>query len=167
LRVYPIDVMTASRLNRLWHSRLPIFQTGARLSAKRCYGAEYDGRWWAVAIWRNPSARLLPQDTHLELVRFAIAPAAPRNTASRMLAVMARLIRAEFPHITTLVSYQDAEVHRGTIYRAAGWTPTHRHPGGTWNRPNSRNRCGTPRTRPDYNQATGAKVRWEKRISDG
>jgi hypothetical protein len=38
-----------------------------------------------------------------------------------MLSVMRKLIYREHPEITKLISYQDTDVHRGTIYKAAGW----------------------------------------------
>jgi hypothetical protein len=57
----------------------------------------------------------------LELRRLAIAPDAPRNTATRMLAIMVREIRKLRPEVVNLVSYQDTEVHTGGIYKGAGW----------------------------------------------
>ncbi|MGD0591078.1 MAG: hypothetical protein ABSA44_09805 [Bacteroidota bacterium] len=95
----------------------------------------------------------------------AIAPDAPRYTASRMLGIMAKLIKSKFPQIINLISYQDKEVHKGTIYKAAGWKAIQEHKGGSWNRPNATNSWnGKKRTRPDLNKATGAKVRWERAI---
>ena len=85
------------------------------------YGATYREEIFAVAIWSNPVARMLPQKEWLELRRLAVGPNAPRNTASRMLAVMTRMIRRSMPQISTLVSYHDTSVHSGAIYRAAGW----------------------------------------------
>jgi hypothetical protein len=58
----------------------------------------------------------------LELRRMAICDDAPKNTASRMLAFMRRDIRQTRPDIVRLISYQDTDVHRGTIYRASGWS---------------------------------------------
>lgn len=163
LQIIEIDRYKARDLNALWHSRLPIYRTGFCLNSTVSFIAVFADRYYATAIWTNPVARNLPQDTWLELRRFAIAPDAPRFTASRMLKVMALLISRKFPRIQKLISYQDIEVHNGTIYKAAGWleNPSH-HKGGTWNRPNSRNANGRPRTRPDLNNATGEKVRWEK-----
>lgn len=49
------------------------------------------------AAWHSRLPRMLPQKEWLEMKRFAIGPDAPKNTASRMLAVMTRtprLIRA-------------------------------------------------------------------------
>ena len=153
-----IDFADAKRLNRLWHSRLPRMGTGfVKNQPFLCYGAEFDGRWYAAAIWSNPVARLLPQDTWLELRRLAIAPDAPRNTASRMLGVMARLIRKARAEVTTLVSYQDTEVHTGGIYRAAGWRPV------TLAEASNTNWDMPGRPRPG-SQSLAAKQRWEKRL---
>jgi hypothetical protein len=168
LLLFPIPLQLAVELNRLWHSRLPSFHTGFITNMPYlCYGAECDGRWYAAAIWSNPVARNLPQLEWLELRRFAIAPDAPKNTASRMLSIMCRLIRKARPEVTRLISYQDENAHAGTIYRAAGWVLTLKHKGGSWNRPNARNLNGTPRTRPDLNGATGPKQRWERVLNNG
>lgn len=152
----------AKRLNAKWHSRLPKFQTGCVSNMLfDSYSADFLGVSYAIAIWSNPVARLLPQIQWLELRRFAIGPDAPRNTASRMLSFMTRDIKRRRPIIERLISYQDVQCHRGTIYKAAGWSMGAKHAGGSWNRPNSRNANGTPRTRPDSNGATSAKIRWE------
>jgi hypothetical protein len=154
-----LDVTTAIALNRLWHSRLPRLSrfniTGSVHQV--CYAAEYEGVFYAVAVWTNPVARLLPQRTWLELRRLAIAPDAPKNTASRMLGWMARDIRQRFPAIEVLVSYQDKEVHTGTIYRAAGWAP------GVMTEPRSRPWNHASRSRNEE-QSRSPKQRWEKEI---
>ena len=157
-----IDRYTARDLNAKWHSRLPFYKTGFCLNAKVAYGLFYKNLVYGVAIWSNPVARNLPQKEYLELRRMALSPQCPKNTASRMLSVMTRLIKKKYPEITRLVSYQDVEVHTGCIYRASGWRIGLVHRGGSWNRPNSKNLSnGKPRTRPDSNRATGPKVRWE------
>lgn len=115
----PISHQTFKALNRVWHSRLPLIGSSA---GRAYYGAEFQGRLYAVAMWSNPIARLLPQTTWLELRRFAIASDAPRNTASRMLGWMVRELRRRFPEVVRLISYQDSDAHTGTIYRASGWT---------------------------------------------
>jgi hypothetical protein len=151
-----IDFSDAKEMNRLWHSRLPRMGTGfIKDMPFLCYGAEYDGLYHAVAIWSNPVARNLPQTEWLELRRLAIGPEAPRNTASRMLAVMARLIHRIRPEVSRLISYQDLGVHTGVIYKAAGWIPTTVNKDGTWNRPG--------RSRPKA-QSESPKQRWEKMI---
>ncbi len=153
LRCYVIDHGLAKQLNRLWHSRLPA------LTSPQCriaYGAEYENLYYAVAVWCRPIARLLPQTTWLELQRLAIAPDAPRNTASRLLGWMARDIRKRFPDVVRLISYQDTEVHTGGIYLAAGWTAQPEGKFSPWDDgPRARNAA----------QSTANKVRWEKEVS--
>lgn len=153
------DPQVARPFIRAWHSRLPLTQIGPwRLgfvahSEETCYGA---------ALWHNPSARGLPQDW-LELRRLAIPEDAPPHTASWMLGAMRRWIQVNMPEVPRLLSYQDTDVHTGTIYRAAGWTAAY------VSKPRQRdrtpNRVGTTRAyRSDLNgQApSGAgKIRWE------
>ncbi len=141
----------SKRFNKLWHSRLPEFNSNGILY----FAAVYQNVYYAVAIWSNPVARLLPQDTWLELRRLAISPEAPKNTASRMIAIMTHLIKKSMPYITTLVSYQDTEVHSGTIYKASGWFIAARNESGVWDRPN--------RYRPPA-QSEAPKIRWQKEI---
>jgi hypothetical protein len=153
LRFRPIPLDTARQLNRTWHSRLPYIDR--RVAGWVCYAAECDGVFYAAAVWGLPVARMLPQDgSCLELRRFAIAPDAPRNTASRMLAWMARTIVNEYPNAARLISYQDCDTHQGTIYRAAGWIPFDAPGVGCWNH--------AGRSRPA--RRILHKVRWEKSI---
>jgi hypothetical protein len=121
-------------------------------------------RWTAfgAALWHNPSARTLPQEW-LELRRLAIAPDAPHCTASFMLGQMRRWIARNRAETTRLISYQDQEVHTGTIYRAAGWSV-----GAVANprtRDRSKPRRGTTRAyRSNLNGSApdaAGKVRWE------
>lgn len=153
-----ISFDVARRLNRAWHSRMPRFGTGAVDNMPFiCFAAcDKSSKAYAVAIWSNPVARLLPQDTWLELRRLADAPDAPRNTASRMLRVMALLVKRERPHLERLISYQDTETHTGAIYKAAGWVATSISDGDEWDRPN--------RSRPKA-QSNAPKVRWEKDVA--
>ena len=88
------------------------------------YHAHHGGVTYAVALWNSPSARTLPKDW-IELRRMACAPDAPKNTASRFLAWMVKHLRAHHPQHTRAISYQDTEVHTGTIYKASGWTLDH------------------------------------------
>lgn len=154
LRFERIALKRAIELNRTWHSRLPKVDESniIRTVHRVCYSAECNGVFYAVAIWTNPVARLLPQTTWLELRRLAIADEAPKNTASRMIGWMTRDIRRRFPHVVRLISYQDTAVHSGTIYKAAGWTPTALNTDGEWNRPNRFRRQA---------QSGAAKQRWE------
>lgn len=145
------------RLNEAWHSRLPL-TVKTNLDSKPhsiFFGAEYDGVYYAVAMWTDPIARKLNGRNWLELRRLAIAPDAPRNTASRMLRVMALLIRRRWPHIVRFISYQDTEVHTGGIYKAAGWTigSTHKVSTGWATRPRA------------AMQSVAPKVRWELNLN--
>jgi len=158
LRIEWMRFKVAQELNRRWHSRLPRFGTGsisnpdARFS---CFGAEFGGLWYAAAIWSLPESKELPQDgSWYALRRLAIADDAPRNTASRMLAIMTRILRKERPQTRRLISYQDTEVHTGGIYKAAGWVMVDTTRSNTqWDQPG--------RSRPK-SQSTAPKQRWEK-----
>ena len=123
-----------------------------------CYVAEYDDIAYAVAIWSSPIAanRLTEGKTALELRRMAISDNAPPNTASRMLGIMRRMIAKEMPHLTLLVSYQDTEVHAGTIYKASGWKAVAQNKGTSW--------TNETRTRNEE-QSLADKVRWEYRLA--
>lgn len=58
----------------------------------------------------------------LDLHRFAFADWLPRNSESRALGVMMRLIRQSYPYIEWVQSYADAtQCGDGTIYRASGF----------------------------------------------
>jgi hypothetical protein len=159
LDVHPVNVHTACKLNALWHSRFPVIQWSNVIRNKRyvCFVAEYEGIYWATALWSSPIAgnRLKEGASMLELRRMAIANEAPRNTASRMLKVMRYWIRENFPEITTLISYQDSEVHQGTIYKASGWTAT------STSKPDTPWTDTRVRSAP---QSTSAKIRWEMRV---
>ncbi len=121
LRVDECSVDHARALIRAWHSRLPVTQASPWKYAMR---AHFDGITYAVALWNNPSARMLPAQW-LELRRMAVAPDAPHCTASRFLGEMRKYLARVEPHAGVLLSYQDTAVHTGTIYRAAGWEPAY------------------------------------------
>jgi len=89
----------------------------------------------------------------LELRRMAISKDAPKNTASSMIGVMVKLIKKKFPELKRLISYQDTEVHAGTIYKASGWVIGGESEGISW----------TTGTRARNKEQTMAKkIRWEK-----
>lgn len=154
LSIRIVNVHRAIELNKTWHSRLPNVDWSniVRASPSACFVAEYNDIAYASAIWSAPVARLLNGRNWLELRRLAIAPDAPKNTATRMLRVMRLMIAKELPEIVNLISYQDTEVHTGTIYRAAGWKPTVRNECGDWQRPNRHRNAA---------QSLSPKVRWE------
>ena len=155
LRVSECGMRRAQELNALWHSVLPDTFLGNLVGNKRnvAYVAEVETFAYAVAIWTTPIAanRLTDGWDLLELRRMAIADDAPKNTASRMLAVMTRMIRKKWPEVKRLISYQAEDHHKGTIYKAAGWRAVARSEAATWH---------VGESRADM-QTTSGKVRWE------
>lgn len=159
LRIEEIDMREACRLNRIWHSMLPRTDLGNMLCGNTsvAYVAEFDGRRYAVAIFSQPIIRAIAKDGKtIELRRLAICSEAPKNTASRMLSVCRRLVKSKYPQMVKCVSYLAVDVHKGTIYRAAGWRPV-----GAITAPRPQ------RKRGDHGRATGPlqthsrKQRWE------
>jgi len=151
-----IPFTKAVELNAAWHSILPRFGVGfVKRQPFPCFAAVYAGVIYAVAIWSNPAARNLPQQTWLELRRMAIADNVPKNTASRMLRIMRLLLHRRQPEIIRVVSYQSASVHTGTIYKADGWRVVARSKSDTWDRP-GRSRQAS--------QQMDDRIRWERPI---
>jgi len=118
LKVAKIGYEKFKELNLLWHSRLP---ECTNCFEGICYGLEYKNIFYGVAWWSKPVARTLSDRKMYELRRMALASDAPKYTASRFLSVMVRIIRRTLPEIKVLISYQDTDVHTGTIYKASGW----------------------------------------------
>jgi len=156
-----IKAQTACLLNEQWHSRLPLIDWSnvVRNTHYVCFAAEFEGDYYASAIWSSPVAqnRFKYGKQILELRRLAISPEAPRNTATRMLAHMRKHIAKAMPDIALLISYQDTEVHSGTIYKADNWIAEHESPGISWS---------TQKRERNPDQTTAVKVRWEKRLRD-
>lgn len=154
--IVPVSARLASKLNAEWHSRLPVIHWSniVRNRYYACYGAMFDWRYFAVAIWSSPVSRNLDAGHILELRRLAISPEAPKYTATWMIGKMVKIIRQKFPEIDVLVSYQDTEVHSGTIYKAANWTPSVFTRFQPWDKSRKRNKA----------QSAADKVRWEYHI---
>lgn len=152
------DKQQAVEFIRQWHSRLPNCQRGPWQFA---FAASVNGEIVAVALWNNPSARTLPGHW-LELRRLAAKPGAPQNTCSCFIAWMVRYFRSAHKHREKCISYQDLEVHKGTIYKAAGWKVEYVSKPRIRDR--SKPRVGTSRAyRSDINGipvAASAKARW-------
>ncbi len=155
--------MHAVRLVRQYHSRLPNVQNGPWMYA---FDASLDGVSYAAALWSSPSGRCLPQQW-IELRRMVVLPDAPRYTASRFLAWMVRWLKTNHAEHETAISYQDLAVHKGTIYKACGWTAAYTSKPRVRDR--SKHRRGTGRLyRANINGIeadASAKVRWEKRLA--
>lgn len=159
LTIRECSIHRAMELNRLWHSVLPITDYGNLVRNPKyvAFWADFEDVAFAVAIWTTPVAanRMVNGSSVLELRRLAISNDAPKNTASRMLAVMRRSLVREWSDLTKLVSYQAEEHHLGTIYKAAGWIAAETASDATvWHEGKSR----APM------QTTSRKVRWEYQL---
>lgn len=85
------------------------------------------GRGWAwsdelgVLVLAKPTSRRLPQDgTWLELVRWCLV--GEPNGGSRQWARVTKVLRRDYPQVTTVVSYSDPSVgHTGSLYKACNW----------------------------------------------
>jgi hypothetical protein len=150
----------AQELNRAWHSVLPETNLGNLVGNIRnvAYEAEYNEISYAVAIWTTPIAanRLNDGWLALELRRLAICDKAPKNTATRMISIMTKMIRKRWPELKRLLSYQAEKHHSGTIYKAAGWNIAATSNCMTWHEGESRAKM----------QTDSKKVRWEKLLSN-
>jgi len=151
-----IKVQNACRMNKNWHSRLPIIDWSnvTRTGKYVCYGAYFNNKCLAIGIWSSPIARALNRKGILELRRMAISKNCPKNTASRMISIMTKLIKKRFPEIKKLISYQDIEVHSGTIYKASNWVIGCKTKGQSWTLSRKRNK----------DQTTADKIRWEYQL---
>ena len=157
-KLFEIDMRLAAELNRRWHSMLPRTDLGNLLcgSTSVAYAAEFAGRYYAVAIWSQPIIRALCDGHTIELRRLAICESAPKNTASRMLAVMRRLVPRKYAKMRKGISYLAVDVHEGTIYKASGWTAV-----GEIVKARPRRLKGSKQRATGPLQTTSRKQRWE------
>lgn len=156
MQCVPCGVENAMHYTAQWHSRLPKTNRFNMTSGKyrAYYAAVYELNFFAVAIWTTPVAanRMKDGELMMELRRLAIADDAPKYTATWMLARMIRDIRKTYPELIKLVSYQDTEVHTGTIYAAGNWKLERTTEYTAWNT--------SSRVRTAKVQSTAAKNRW-------
>ena len=96
-----------------------------------------------------------------ELRRMAICDKAPKYTATRFLSIMQKHIKKKFPELTGLISYQDAEKHTGTIYKASNWVIDNKAEFSDWTtstRKRAKSQSETPKIRWKYSMnSTGEK----------
>ena len=156
-----ISAQGACRINGEFHSRFPYIHWSNVVRNKHyiCFGLFYENVAYGSAIWSSPIAgnRLKDGWKMLELRRLALCQECPKNTATWMLAKMEKDIRKRFPDIIKLISYQDTEVHQGTIYKAANWVATSKTKAGlSWS--------DLGRTR-NAEQSQASKVRWERELN--
>ena len=158
-----IPTQKAIELNKLWHSRLPklpIWNVVTKHGIS--FGASYKNIYFAIAIWSRPIARALDDKFTFELRRMAIHVDAPKNTASRMISIMCKIIKKR-TNYRRLISYQDTKVHNGTIYKASGWIATNTSKGVSWFKPR-KNLALTQQSGIENLQTDAPKIRWEKQI---
>jgi hypothetical protein len=152
LKVSVIKPQFASNLNELFHSRLPKIHWSniVRNRYYVCYGASYMGVWVACAIWSSPVNQSFDIETTIELRRMAISNLCPKNTATYLIGKMIKDIKTKYPLVKKLISYQDTEVHLGTIYKASNWFVDAETKFNSWNKTRKRSK--------DQSQAD--KIRW-------
>ena len=150
----------ACMLNELWHSRLPNIHWSnvVRNTHYVCYSFSYKQAVIGVGIWSSPVAQNRFKDGKqmLELRRLALNDECPKNTASWSIGKMIKRIKLKFPEIRRLISYQDTEVHQGTIYKASNWVIGGKTGFISWS---------TKKRERNEDQATGDKIRWEYHLS--
>lgn len=146
----------ACMLNELWHSRLPKIHWSniVRPGRYACYVIKYKQAVVGTAIWSRAVAgnRFKDEDKILELRRLALSDVCPKNTATFVISQMIKLLKQKFPQVKRLISYQDTEVHNGTIYKASNWTPVTDVPLLDWNNKNRKRNAL---------QSNARKIRWE------
>jgi hypothetical protein len=81
----------------------------------------------------------------------AISDLCPKNSATNFIARMVNDISKRLPLVTDLISYQDTEVHTGTIYKAANWFVDAETKFASWGK--SRKRAA--------DQSKANKIRWK------
>lgn len=151
-------------LNRAWHSRLPVFKQAMCYCVPYCFRASCEDVSYAVAIWTRPISSSIPGHW-IELRRLAAAPDAPKNTCSSFLAWMVRWLKKHHPEHEIAISYQDDEVHAGTIYKAAGWiigrTQKSRNPGISWSSSRRVLKQGETANGNGVGVTASSKIRWQ------
>jgi len=157
LELVVIKAKMASELNAEWHSRLPDIHWSNIVRNRNyvCFGALFDWKYFGVAIWSSPVNQNFDFDSVLELRRLAISPEAPKFTASWMIGKMIKQIKLKLPKIKRLISYQDTEIHKGTIYKASNWEVANITKYVPWDKSRQRNKS----------QSTADKIRWEYKLA--
>ena len=102
-----IKPQLASALNEKWHSRLPKIHWSniTRNTHYVCYGIWNSQECIGVGIWSSPVAQNRFKDGKkmLELRRLALSNKCPKNSASRVISIMVKLIHRKFPEINRLI----------------------------------------------------------------
>lgn len=161
VRIERCRAQVACMLNELWHSRLPVIHWSnvVRNTHYVCYAIYCGDAIVGVGIWSSPVAqnRFKNGKELLELRRLAIATSAPKNTATKSISFMQNDINLHMPDIKKLISYQDTDVHTGTIYKASNWVKGAETDFIAW----------TTKTRKRSSvQSDAPKIRWEYNLEE-
>lgn len=128
IRVAPIDRRDADRLIKREH-----YSGSVTKNSQLHFGVFLNGQIEGAMQFGpsmdktkiQPLVRDTPWHNFIELNRMAFSARLPRNSESRALGVVLRLIRKQYPKIQWVVSFADATCcGDGTIYRAAGFALT-------------------------------------------
>lgn len=156
IHIREISAKEASMLNEKWHSRLPKIHWSniVRNTHHICYGLFNNEYAIGVAIWSSPVAQNRFEDGKniMELRRLALSDKCPKNTASRTISLMVKMVKRKFPELTRLISYQDIAVHHGTIYKASNWVIGNKTKFISWS---------TQKRKRNKDQSNAEKIRWE------
>lgn len=159
LNIIEITADEASRLNKIYHSKLPKIHSSniIRNTHYVCYGILYNKTAIGCAIWSSPVAqnRFKNGKKILELRRMALNSRCPKNTASWAISKMIKRIKIKFPEIEKLISYQDTSVHYGTIYKASNWIIGNETKFLSWT---------TNKRIRNKDQTNAKKIRWEYKL---
>ena len=125
LQLYFREVMpkTALIAYRKWH-----YMEGVEFISQVNYGAYWEQKLEGAISYGPPNATDLKgywdidtQSNWFEIKRLAMSPLCPRNSESRFIAITTKLLR-RVAHVKGIVSYaDDAQGHKGTIYKASGF----------------------------------------------
>ena len=130
--------------------RLAFYDDIAR-TAYKPYKIIVEERLIGAMMWGRPSARLLNQETILELTRMFFIDDTEHCIESKALAMARKYIRKRLPKIRGLLAYSSTgENHKGIIYSADNWFQFGIGKGHNWN--------SKSRTRKNIDNSD--KIRW-------
>ena len=103
---------------------VPLADVRGLLAEKHYLGPARTGWAWldehGAMVFSNPRSRRLPQHRWVELTRWCLL--GEKNAGSKQFSRIKDVIRAQFPGVTTIVSYSDPSVgHTGALYKACNW----------------------------------------------
>lgn len=125
LKIMPINSLTAMNFYKKWH-----YLKNQEFISQWDYGAYYDGVLQGAISFGPPSALetikgLFGSENQFgifEIKRLAMNDACPKNSESRFIAMAIKLLK-KTNIVKAIITYADTAMnHRGTIYKASGFT---------------------------------------------